>query len=68
MTFARVGRRDHNAHRFLIEALEAAVPLQVLQMTANRAFMHELVELLRCDELRRQQSFRAEPAHRPALA
>ena len=43
---ARVGGGDDGADRFLVEAFEAAVALEVLEVAAQRAFPNELLELL----------------------
>ena len=47
MVPARVGGGDDDADGFLVEAFEAAVALEVLQVAAEGAIAHELVELRR---------------------
>src|SRR5438067_10908035 len=44
--FPRIGFRDDDADGVLIEAFEAAFPLEVLQVAADRAPAREFVELL----------------------
>ena len=46
---ARVGRGDDGADGFLVESLEAPVPLKIFQMAAECAFLHEFFKLLRRD-------------------
>ena len=43
--FARIGCRNDDAHRLLIEAFESTVTLEILEMAADGAFAHELVAL-----------------------
>ena len=52
MLMARVRRRDDNADRFLVETFEASVPLKIFEVTAQRAFLQELIELVASDEFR----------------
>src|SRR5207244_3161190 len=56
MLFAWIGGGDHDTDGFLVEALEPAVPLQVLQVTAKGAFFDELIELLAGDQAGRQKA------------
>ena len=44
---ARVGRGDDHADGFLVEPLEAALPLEIFQVAANRAIAHETLGLRR---------------------
>ena len=65
---ARIDGGDDGADGLLIEALESALALEVLQVAADRAFVRELVELGLVDELVVKQALRALAPHGPALA
>src|SRR5256885_11112217 len=64
MTFSRVRCRDHNAHRFLIEPFETAVPLQILKVAAQGSISNELFVLLARDKSCLQKPFDALALHR----
>src|SRR5438093_1016005 len=68
MLFAWIGGGDHDTDGFLVEALEPAVPLQVLQVTAKGAFFDELIELLAGDQAGRQKALGPLAPHGPAFA
>ena len=46
---ARIEGRDHGAHRLLVEAFEAAAPLQVLEVASDHPLAPEELGLLRGD-------------------
>ena len=46
----RIGRLNNPSHGLLVEPLEAAFPLKILEMAANCPFADKLVELLLVDE------------------
>ncbi len=50
LTFSRIGGGDDGANRFLVEAFEAAVALEVFQVAAQGALAKEPVELLLRDQ------------------
>src|SRR5882762_9191108 len=66
--FARVSRSDDDADGLLVKPFEAAVALEVFEMTAQGPFFDELIELRLGDEARRQKTLGPLAAHRPALA
>ena len=68
MALARIGCGDDHAHGFLVEAFEAAVALEVFEMTADCAVFDELIELLLRDQFGRKETFSAFAADLPALA
>src|ERR1017187_5699656 len=68
MVLARIGCGYDDADGFLVEALEAAVALEVLKVAAQGAFLEELPGLLPRDEAIGEQALDALAAHRPALA
>lgn len=49
MALAGIGRRNDHADGLLIETLEAAVALEILQVAAQGTFPHELLELFAGD-------------------
>src|SRR5579872_7388346 len=65
---ARVGRADNGADGFLIETFEAAAALQILQMTAKRAFLGELCGLLRGNQAGVEQRLQAIRVNAPAFS
>src|ERR1035437_1963503 len=67
MVPARVGGGNDDADGFLVEAFEAAVALEVLQVVAQRAFPDELPRLLVRNQAGGKQALGALAAHRPAL-
>src|SRR5258708_4491891 len=50
MAFAGMGGGNDDADRFLVEAFETAVTLEIFQMAADCAFLDELIELLLGDQ------------------
>ncbi|MDB6017002.1 MAG: hypothetical protein JWR19_1491, partial [Pedosphaera sp.] len=50
MRLAWIGRGNNYTHRFLVESFEPTMTLQILQMTAQRPFLCELLKLFRCDQ------------------
>ena len=50
MILAWVGGSDDGADGLLVEAFETTVALKVLEVTAQRAFLHELVKMLPCNQ------------------
>src|ERR1041385_6516792 len=65
---ARVGGLDDGADRLLIEPLESAFALEILQVTADGAFTRESGELGFVDQARAQESLSPFAPDRPALA
>src|ERR1044071_7977957 len=65
---ARVGGLNDGADRLLIEPLESAFALEILQVTADGAFTRESGELGFVDQARAQESLSPFAPDRPALA
>lgn len=68
MTFARVGGDDHDANGFLVEAFETTVALQIFEVAADGAFVHELIELFVADEPRRKEPLGSLAINLPTFA
>lgn len=68
MALAGIGRGDDDTDGFLVEAFEAAVALEVFEMAADGAVFDELIELLLCDQFRREEVLGAFLANGPAFA
>ena len=64
----RIGGGDDDADALLVESLEPAFALEVLQVAANGALVRELPELLLVNPSLAQQPLGALPSHGPALA
>ena len=54
LDLARIRRGDDHAHRFLIKPFEAALALQIFQMTPDRTITQKTFGLRRRDETRRK--------------
>src|ERR1019366_8145723 len=68
MILALVGGGNDDADGFLVEALEPAVALEVLEVAAECAFPDELLSLLTRNQPVGEQALGALAAHGPALA
>src|ERR1035441_2311098 len=67
MALARVGGGNDDADGFLVEAFEAAVALEVLQVAAQRAFQEKLRRLLARNQPGGKQALGTLGTHGPAL-
>ena len=65
---SRICRLDDHADRFLVESLESAFALQVLEMAADRSFARELCKLVCVDQILFPQAFEPLFAHGPSFA
>ena len=68
LNVSRVRRRDDHADRFLVEAFEAALALEILEMAADCTVAQEQLALRRGDEPLLAQSRDAFRAHPPAFS